>query len=83
MKKCKLYVIRKGGEKQKSKLCIDYNDAIGSVVTYSITRKRMKNYYQNILCHFLDLVVFSLFVIFRKHGGKYTCSFAMQCAEIA
>jgi hypothetical protein len=43
---------KKGGKKQKPKVYIDYNDAMGSVdlsdqyiVTYSMTRKRMKKYY--------------------------------------
>jgi hypothetical protein len=37
-----------------------------------MTRRRMKKYYQKIFCHLLDLKFFNLFVIFRKHGGKYT-----------
>jgi hypothetical protein len=70
---------KNGGEKEKPKVCFDYNDAMGSVdlsdqyiVTYSTTRKRMKKYYQKISRHLSDLMVFNLFVIFRKHGSKYT-----------
>jgi hypothetical protein len=69
---------KKGEEKQKPKVCIDYNGTMGSVdlsdqynVTYS-TRKRIKKYYQKIFHHLLYLTVFSSLVIFRKHGGKYT-----------
>jgi hypothetical protein len=70
---------RNGGEKQNPKVCINYSDAMGGVdlsdqyiVTYSMTRKRMKKYYQKIFRHLLDLTVFNSFVTFRKHGGKYT-----------
>jgi hypothetical protein len=42
------------------------------LVMYSMTRKRMKKYYQNIFYHLLDLTVFSSFVIFRKYIGKYS-----------
>jgi hypothetical protein len=62
---------KKGGDQQKPKVCIDYNDAMGGVdlsdqyiVTYSTTRKRMKKYFQKIFCHLLDLTVFNSFVKF-------------------
>jgi hypothetical protein len=70
---------KKGGSKQKPKVCIDYNDAMGGVdlsdqylVAYSTTRKRLKKYYQKIFRHLLDLTVFNSFVIYMKHGGIST-----------
>jgi hypothetical protein len=72
---------KKGGSKQKPKVCIDYNDAMGGVdlsdqylVAYSTTRKRLKKYCQKIFSHLLDLTVFNSFVIYRKHGGISTHS---------
>jgi hypothetical protein len=66
----------KGRSKQKLKVCIDYNDAMGGVdlfvqyfVMYSTMGKRLKKYYQKIFCHLLDLTVFNSFVTNRKGGG--------------
>jgi hypothetical protein len=63
---------KKGGEKQKLKVSINYNDAMGGadlsdqyIVTYSTTRKRIKKYYQKTfhqLLDLLDLMVFNSFV---------------------
>lgn len=68
---------RRRQAKQKPQVVVDYNTNMGGVdladqylITYSISRKRLKNFYQKMFRHLIDVAMYNAFIIYRNRGGK-------------
>lgn len=67
---------RRGENIQKPAVIQDYNHGMGGVdlsdqylVSYSISRKRLKKYYQKMFRHLIDIAMFNSYVLYKKQGG--------------
>lgn len=83
-------VVKRGEEKKKPKLVVDYNDTMGGVdrvdqhlSDYAVPRKRGKKYYRKIFFHLLDLSLWNSFILYRKCGGnKSALQYRMELVKL-
>ncbi|GBM28228.1 PiggyBac transposable element-derived protein 4 [Araneus ventricosus] len=65
--------------RKKPKVVMEYNNTMGGVdrmdqhlTNYPVTKKRGKKYYKKIFFHLLEVSLWNAFVLYQKHGGKYS-----------
>lgn len=65
--------------RKKPQVVMEYNNTMGGVdrldqhlTNYPIIKKRGKKYYKKIFFHLFDISLWNAFVLYQKHGGKYS-----------
>lgn len=65
--------------RKKPQVVMEYNNTMGGVdrldqhlTNYPIIKKRGEKYYKKIFFHLFDISPWNAFVLYQKHGGKYS-----------